>query len=244
MTKGELSTVRRIVGTIVSCSMVLFLLSACGATTNAPKAGLVGEKAPLAQSGFLGDYSQLKPGGEGRPGMVYVNPKTNWSSYHSVILDPVQFWSSSNSVPVSDQKVLTSYFYDELRKNLQEHFTLVNKPGPGVMELKVAITGATAATPVLRSVSVVVPQARVLNTAQSLATGSYAFVGSAEAEGEILDSVTGKRLAEAIDRREGGMSIKTAAQWKWGDAQNVLDYWAKKIPEKIVALQERDRTGN
>ena len=176
--------------------------------------------------------------------MVYVNPKSNWSSYHSVILDPVQFWSSSNSVPVSDQKVLTSYFYDELRKNLQEHFTLVNKPGPGVMELKVAITGATAATPVLRSVSVVVPQARVLNTAQSLATGSYAFVGSAEAEGEILDSVTGKRLAEAIDRREGGMSIKTAAQWKWGDAQNVLNYWAKKIPERIVALQERDRTGN
>lgn len=233
---------------LVSCFVFLFLVSACSTTTTQPKSGLLegagGNKTAVATSGFLRDYSQLRPGQEGRAAMVYVNPNAKWGAYHSIMIDPVQFWSSGDTVPASDQKVLTSYFYNALRQNLQKNFRLAEKPGPGVMELKVAITGATASTPVLRSVSVIVPQARVLNSAQSLATGSYAFVGSAQAEGEIVDSATGERMAAAIDKREGGMSIKTAAQWKWGDAQNILDLWAERIPERIVNLQERSRTGD
>ena len=170
--------------------------------------------------------------------MVYINPNAKWTSYHSIIIDPVQFWSSNDNVSPSDQGVLTSYFYNALRENFQKNFLIAAKAGPGVMRLQVAITDATASTPVLRSVSVIVPQARVLNSAQSLATGSYAFVGSAQVEGRIIDSVTGEVLGAAIDRREGGMSIKTAARWKWGDAQNVLDYWAQRLPARIVEVQE------
>jgi Protein of unknown function (DUF3313) len=60
---------------------------------------------------------------------------------------------------------------------------------------------ATTAVPGLRSVSVVVPQARILNPAQCLATDSYAFVGSAEAEMKVTDSLSGELLAEAVDKR-------------------------------------------
>jgi len=72
------------------------------------------------------------------------------------------------------------------------------------MRIQIALTDATSATPGLRSVSVVVPQARVLNLVQSMGTGSYAFVGSAQAEAQITDSVTGERLAASVDKREGG----------------------------------------
>lgn len=249
MPKIQLSNASRGLKAIIASFVILLLASACGTATTETKTGLVGgsagQRPPVARSGFLGDYSQLRPGGEGRAAMVYVNPKVKWSTYRRVLVDPVQFWSSDNGVPVADQKVLTSYFYNALRENLiKHHLRLADKPGPGVMELKVAITGATASTPVLRSVSVVVPQARVLNTAQSLATGSYAFVGSAQTEGQIVDSVTGERLAAAIDRREGGMSLQTAAQWKWGDAQNILDYWAEKTAGRIAERQERGRAGH
>jgi hypothetical protein len=222
--------------------MVLFLTTGCATTATQPKTGLINgsaeEKAPVVKSGFLGDYSMLKPGPKGGAALVYVNPKAKWSSYHSIIVDPVQFWSSDNSVPVAEQKVLTSYLYDALRKNLQAYFILVDHPGPGVLELKSAITQASPATPVLRSVSVVVPQARLLNTAKSLTTGSYAFVGSAQAEGQVIDSVSKMRLAAAVDKREGGMALETAAQWQWGDVQNILDYWAQKTAKRLVELQE------
>jgi hypothetical protein len=50
---------------------------------------------------------------------------------------------------------------------------LVDLPGPGIMRAQVAFTDVTTATPVLRSVSLIVPQARLINMAQSLVTGSY-----------------------------------------------------------------------
>jgi hypothetical protein len=54
-------------------------------------------------------------------------------------------------------------------------------------------------------VSVIVPQARILNGLQSLATGSYAFVGSAEAEMKATDSTTGEMLdGGAISARGHG----------------------------------------
>ena len=100
---------------------------------------------------------------------------------------------------------------------------------PGVIKLQVALIDATTAIPGLRSVSVVVPQARILNLAQSMATDSYAFAGSAEAEMKATDSVSGELSAEAVDQRTGGMGLKSAASFEWGDAQNAMDYWSEKI---------------
>ena len=232
------------VKSLVAIAAVLLMISGLPgcATTVASKADATGqgesEKSALLCSGFLGDYSQLKPGGKDRAGLVYLNPNAQWSSYKSVIIVPVEFWDKANStVPIEEQKTLSTFFYNTLVENLQKDFKLVDRPGPGVLVLRTAITNATAATPCLRSISVVIPQARLLNAAQSLATDSYAFAGSARAEGEITDSLTGERLAAMVDERKGGMSLKTAAQWKWGDAENILTYWAQTISKRLVELR-------
>ncbi len=150
----------------------------------------------------------------------------------------MEFWDAADSsVSPADQQMLTAYFYNKLKEDLQKDFTIVDQPGPGVMVLRVALTSAEGATPGLRSISVVIPQARILNGIQSLATGSYAFVGGAQAEIKVTDGQTGQLLAASSDKREGGMSITTAAQWKWGDAENVMDYWAQKIAERAHQLQ-------
>jgi len=105
-----------------------------------------------------------------------------------------------------------------------------------VIIVRAALTDATTATPVLRTISVIIPQARLLGAVKNMTTGSYAFVGSAQSEGEILDSMTGERLAAAVDRRSGGISIKNADVWEWGDAERAMDYWAQRIDERLVAL--------
>jgi hypothetical protein len=198
-------------------------------------------KAPASLTGFFGaDYSKLRPGGEGKAALVYINPNANWGQYNKILLEPVEFWDSAHStIPPSDQQALTTYGYNQLKQDLQQHFTMVDRRGPGVMVLRVALIDATAATPGLRSVSVVIPQVQLLNRLQSLGTGSYAFAGSAEGEMKLTDATTGELLAAAVDKRAGGVALSTAAQWKWGDAQNAMNYWARRITDRLLELQGR-----
>lgn len=236
----------RLITLVPAASLVLMLaISGCATTLEskpeAAKAVETGGSLPASVTGFLGpDASKLAPGPEGGAALVWINPNTQWSRYTKVQLLPVEFWAAGDSkVSPEDQKVLTGYFYNGLRTDLAKNFTLVNEPGPGVATIRVALMDATTATPGLRSISVIVPQVRILNAAQSLATGSYAFVGSAEAETKITDSVTGELLAEAVDRRAGGMGIKGAGSFKWGDAQNAMDYWAQRGTARLLELQGR-----
>lgn len=221
----------------------VLLMTGCATTVEstpaAAKALESGGPLPAAVTGFFGpDAARLAPGPQGGAALVWINPNAQWSSYTKVLLQPVEFWAAADSkVSPSDQQVLTEYFYNALQTNLAKSFTLVNQPGPGVLTLRVALMDATTAVPGLRTISVVVPQARILNAAQSLATDSYAFVGSAEAEMMATDSVTGQLLAEAVDKQAGGMGLKGAASFQWGDAQNAMDYWAQRIPNRFLELQ-------
>jgi hypothetical protein len=225
---------------------IALALSAGGCSTTvesqpeAAKAVESGGQLPASVASFLGpDASKLAPGKEGGAALVWINRNVQWANYSKVFLDSVQFWAAADSkVSTSDQQVLTEYFYNSLKANIpQKGFTLVDQPGPGVIRLQVALMDATTAVPGLRTISVVVPQARVLNLAQSMATDSYAFVGSAEAEMKATDSLSGELLAEAVDQRAGGMGLKSAASFQWGDAQNAMDYWAQQIPQRLHQMQ-------
>jgi hypothetical protein len=226
----------------VGLAAVLFV-SGCSntveSTPEAAKALESGGTLPPAVTGFFGpDASKLAPGPQGGAALAYVNPNAQWSSYTKVQLMPVEFWAAADSkVSAADQQTLTEYFYNQLQTDIAKSFTLVSQSGPGVLTIRVALMDATTAVPGLRTVSVIVPQARVLNLAQSMATDSYAFVGSAEAEMKATDSVTGEFLAGAVDQRAGGMGLKAAASFQWGDAQNAMDYWAQRIPNRILELQ-------
>jgi Protein of unknown function (DUF3313) len=218
------------------------VLYACAATTQGQVAlqqeTPTGQTAPTGAAQFLGaDASLLQPGAEGQADYIYINPNVQWSNYKKVLLKPVEFWDAPDtSVSPDDQKMLTSYFYNSLQQDLQKNFTVVDQPGPGVVTFAVAIVNAEAATPGLRSVSLVIPQARILNYAQSLATGHAAFAGSAEAAFKATDSSTGQLLAESVDKRIGGMAVSNAAQIQWGDAEAAMNYWSLKITQRAVAL--------
>jgi len=149
----------------------------------------------------------------------------------------VTFWAADDSkVSAADQQALCDYAYSTAVKELGKNFVLTNQPGPGVMKLSMALTDATSAVPVLRSISVVVPQARVLSAIKMVATGTYAFVGSAQGAAKLNDSVTGQLLAAWADKRVGGTSVKNVDVWQWGDAENAIDYWADGLDQKLVAF--------
>ena len=94
---------------------------------------------------------------------------------------------------------------------------------------------ASAATPVLRSISMLIPQARAIATLKYIGTGSYPFVGGLQAEAKLTDSHTGDVLGEWVDRRIGGGSAQTAAQWQWGDAENAINAWSAQSATKLAS---------
>ena len=74
-------------------------------------------------------------------------------------------------------------------------------------------------------------------------TDSYPFVGGAQAEFKLTDSLTGQILAAGVDRRIGGGNISTAAQWEWGDAENVMKAWSKLAADRFGLDQGHGEAG-
>ncbi len=230
---------------LLSVLLAGLLLAGCSQTA-APEPSIIqratGEKeAPPAATGFLGsDYSLLTPPAEGSDQQAmlrYVNPNANWSSYTKIMIAPVTYWAADDSkVSASDQQALCNYLYTVLVKDIGKNFTLVDQPGPGVLKVSAALTDATSATPGLRSISVIVPQARALSVIKMAATGTYLFVGSAQGALKVNDSTSGQLLAAAVDKRVGGASITNVTVFQWGDAENAIDYWGKLIDKRLVSF--------
>ncbi|MGO9607917.1 MAG: DUF3313 domain-containing protein [Candidatus Binataceae bacterium] len=215
----------------------------CGtASTQAPVAltqeTSSGQTVPSAASDFLGsDASLLQPGSEGQAAYRYIAPNVQWSTYTNVLIQPVQYWDSADSsVSQQDQQMLTAYLYNVLKQSAARNFTIVDQPGPATISIQTAIINATAATPGLRSISVVIPQARILNYGQSLATGHAAFSGSVEVAVKFTDAVSGQLLGEFVDKRQGGMAVSQAAQLEWGDAESAMDAWGKMVTDRAAEL--------
>jgi len=213
----------------LAMASALLLLSACATTQKATL-----DRAAL-NCGLLGDVcGKLAPGGKDQASLRYISPSARWTDYNKVMIEPVTFWGGdTTSVSAADQQMLVNYFSQQLKLQLGKKFQVVDQAGPGVMKLTVAMTDAKTATPALRSISMIVPQVHLLAGLKYLATGTFPFVGGAQVEGKITDSVSGDLLAAVADKRLGGGSMATGFQWQWGDAENVIDKWCERTAERL-----------
>jgi hypothetical protein len=59
--------------------------------------------------------------------------------------------------------------------------------------LQAAMTDAETATPVLRSISMIIPQTPMLSYLKHLTTGTFPFILGAQAEMKLTDAVTGSQ---------------------------------------------------
>lgn len=198
-------------------------------------------KAPITQTeahcGLIGPYcSRLTPGKDEQAGLRYLKPGIDWKQYRKVIIAPVTYWGSEeNQISATDRQNLINYFEETLREEFAKKFQLADQPGPGVMKLTVGLTDPDSATPVLRSISMIVPQARLLSSGTYLVTGKFPFVGSAQVEAKAEDSVDGQVLAAMVDKRLGGGSLVAGFQWKWGDVERAMHFWAETAANRLDA---------
>ncbi len=208
-------------------------------------AGLRQRREAVEPSGFLGDYSQLQKNEDYPAYLTYINPSANWSKYNAVMIDSVALWGTSANLSPEDQANITGMMYNALYDTLAKNFAIVTAPGMNVLRLRGAITEAKGSKVALNVVTSVVPQLKILTTVGGMSADTAAIVGEAGAEMELLDSVTGVRLAAGVDRQTGTKAlIRGGSKFsKWGDFKAACEYWADRIDKFLVKQGVRQVAG-
>ncbi len=219
---------RDVVGLVAGVMLVGTLLPGC-ATTRQTRSAEV--------SGFLRDYSMLRAGEGDEAQLVYVDASARWSNYEAVTLDSVTLWQSEETgqLPREQAQQLTDFFYQALHDALAKDFRIAEGPAPGVLRLRAALTEAKGARVLGNAVTSLIPQARLVSTLAGAASDVQVFVGRASAEIEITDSITGQRLAAAVDQRSGTKAVRGGIA-KWSDVKLACEYWAERTRVRLGEL--------
>ena len=154
------------------------------------------------------------------------------------MIDSVTIWRSKSNSKIStkDQQMLSDYLYKAIHDQLSKSFRIADRPGPEVLRIRAAVTEAVGANVVGNAVTSIVPQARVLSTVGGIAGDSAMMAGSAAIEGEITDSLTGRRLLAAVDKRLGNKTLR-GTLGKWANVEEAFDFWAERLRTRLVELR-------
>lgn len=213
------------------------ILAGCAATRG---------RGEIRESGFLGDYSRLEPNPNYPAQEVYINPRAVWPRYDSIKLDSVTLWVNEETGQLTEEErqMLTDLLFAALHGEFEKNFKIAERSGPSTIRVRAALTQAKGANVALRTMSTFLPQAFIIGSAASLATDTAKTVGSVTVEVELQDSVTGERLAAAVDSRAGTKDITSGRTFqKWGDVEAAAEFWAQRITRAMIRLGVRRKPG-
>jgi predicted component of type VI protein secretion system len=173
----------------------------------------------MTKSGFLSDYQVLEKADEKVKEATYINPAASFGQYQSVMIEVTALKLSDND---PEEKAAYQKLADTLRQKLNEqfskHYRITQQPAPETLYVRSAITGITTANP-------------YINTATTLLVAAPVKNGGASAEAEILDAMTGERLAAITWADEGSvwrMSQITGNFSRYAHAEYLLGVFAEK----------------
>ena len=195
-------------------------------------------------SGFLTDYSKLKPI-DGSSAMLYSAPNayTDFKNYKAVMIDQPEFVIANDSkykgVKPDDAKAVA----DALRAQLSDTVTkggrlfVVDKPGPGVLYVRMAATNIHLKKK-KRGLLGYTPAGFVVGGAVSAGQEMQKKIvlQDMNLEIEVQDSQTQKVLAAMVDKIHPGEKAKAGESWS--KEHTVMDYWATRFHCRLENSQK------
>lgn len=193
-------------------------------------------------SGFLADSGQLQKGEGDQAQLVYLNPSADFSQYTKILMEPVQLHAQPDSklaeMDAEDQQALLNYFDAAVRERLQDDYQFVDRPGPDVMRLRLAVTEAHGSKPVMNTISTILPIGLAASALKTAATGKPLAVAEVQVETEMLDSMSDERLAAAVDARVGRkITLRFDKLSKYAQVRDAFDYWAERIDRRLAEMR-------
>ena len=225
------------------------------------------DSARLTKSGFLSDYARLKP----------VAALDGIECWRDSRLDPKKFdkvmvsrivvslvppkdnkEGEQKTIDPNDLKTLTDYFYGSLVTALKPQMPVVDKAGPGVVVIRIALTDLVPTTVTDSVAGTLIPYAFIAEAGSGVATGrpagSTPYMGETGMEMQFRDGGTGAILAECRDTQIGrkyaadtNANAAGAAQtWAsgylnsfqaWSYAKNAFDKWSMLVAKRFAELR-------
>lgn len=173
---------------------------------------------PEEFSGYLGDYSNLTQTTDetGQEVLRYVSPRLKPGSHTKIIIDNIVFYPPFDEEAFAEQAgrqvtkealiKIRDYSNEALRREVGKVMTLTNQPGPGVLRIRVALTGVITQTKALKPYEYI-PVGLVI-AGLATAVGERDKDAYTIFETEVLESATGERLAMEVLKRRAGERLK------------------------------------
>ena len=153
-----------------------------------------------------------------------------------MLLEPVTIWRSGRKslepVPKEDLLRLVEDFQGAVRARLGRDFRFVDKPGPGVLRIRLAVTDANATDPVLD----VLAAPRGTGRPHPAGSGTLdprlaASSNRPSSKASIRDAKTKVLLAAGVEsRRPGAQPFRT-----WAEVDQAFACWADRLTTRLEA---------
>lgn len=210
--------------TMVAATAASLFLAGCAGTGGAEFS------EPQVHSGFLPDYAKLQPV-EGREGALrHIDRSVNLQPYTKLYIDPIQVFVNADSpykgVQPDAVKRITDYFHKAFVDAVTPAYQVVGAPGPGVLRVRLAITGVQPVSPPL-GVTDFIPIKAVYNVGREVA-GKAPRVAELTAEMEVLDPQN-RQVAAAVVTRKSDRTLPQGEQITWGELSPVVYAWARQF---------------
>jgi hypothetical protein len=256
---------RRRLGLAIAATV---LLAGC-ASTDSGFSNLLGSGAGVTasdptrftQTGFLSDYGRLKPAPGADGAECWRDPNVDLKKFDKVLISRMIVTlkpDQQGGVDPTDLKTLTDYFHDSLSKALKPQMQVVDKPGRGVVVIRIALTNLVP-TSVGRSVAgTLIPYGFVAEAGSGAATGrpagSTPYLGETGIEmqfrdggtnavlAECRDSQIGRKYAADVDAGAAGAAQTWASGYlgsfeSWSYARNAFDKWSALVAKRFAELR-------
>ena len=218
-----------------------FVLFACACCAEVAWAA----DAPDAGSGFLSDYSLLKPSAAGQVGQfIYIAPNATdkLAGYNAVMVDQPAFAlapdSKLKSIKPDDAKIIADAFRGVITDELAKGYLVVERPGKGVLGLRTSFSNVYVQKKG-RGILGYTPVGFVVTTAKgALVDDVLDKVKLAETtlEAELVDSETGEVLAAVQDHLGNRANKKELSSWK--EANDELSVWSQRLTCQLDNARE------
>lgn len=244
----------------IRCSVImtaLVVFNGCADTSTTPP------KPVEKQIKTLSKPELLKPVAGDDVAKSWRTENIDWKIYDKIFIDRIQVFvkddSTDNGIDPTDLKMLVDYFYEGLVKNVETTGKLVDKTGPGVLVVKIAITDLMPTDSTLSIMGTLTPYAFIAEAASGPASGrpagSTPYLGECGIEAQFIDGNSGEILAEYsdteigkkynVDTSEG--TVEAGGKWvngyldsftTWNYAKAAFDHWAKLLGIRLKELKE------
>lgn len=203
---------------------LLLLLASFSGWSNAAK-----EISDKDFSGWLDDYDSLEFN-EAKNSFIFFNEEAR-GKYDKVLLESVAVYSVNSKANKVMASKATDYLREGVLKVLADRDILATEAGPTVLRYSMAITGVEKTKDELKAHNII-PVSALFRGAQEVSGKVSTYIDSMF-EAELVDSVTGDRVAATVRKGIGETTKRSGDELTFEDVKPTLDLWLEQYGQTL-----------